>query len=825
MSASPRRVARAWPAARAGPRAAISARASARAVRPVRTRAASSRGIVGAPTIWAARAPHHSRRAAALCGPSAAARRSSSARPPGEAASAGDPWRRRRAQARQLVVGAGAFEERSGGLGFGEALGVAGDAQVGEHPARVGLGASIAAVARAAERLVGQTRRLVRGARGGPGGGAGEEGARREGGAAEVLPEQRGAAGGGDGRAEIAEVGGGGGLACAVAGLLDDGAGAHRVIDRGGVRGEGALGITSMERVAPGGGEARALLGAARERLAAGDLRERFARLALGGGQQRGHLAERRAVRALDHARRGGQVAAIEREPAGDGAGAAVEIVSLVDGAARPALGEIEIAAAAEHLRAQRAEVGEGVGLRGEAEDQAARAAKLAAEAEDVGRGQEEDRGRVGAVLDREDRERVRRDAADREGEARGLGGIEGREGRVVGDRWSSNHLPRALRGGLHLGERPGRGGARAGQRDQGRGERGLRDGGDAGEGPGRRGAAHQGGEPAGALIEGERAERLRGRRDRRGAGEGARARGLLDRPGEPGRDVGGDGGRRGELVATQAQVAGPHEAHVPIGAIMRGALAGDLRHPPGRGAGGGARREERGAERVDRGGEAGRAGRAQRIGGGSDRGIAELGEDQAEGQEIAGAGVAEIAIAEREVAERGALGRCGDRGAGEAEVEDVHRAARVEEEVVRLDVAVGEAERVEIGERLADVARDGEGELGAMRAGRTIERRALDPAQREEGARLRRRRGRRGGREAMTVEEAPAQVEQLGEARGERERGVKGLARERGRAAGAVGDLERDDDPITVAASVKHVRGAAGAGPPKDRVPRCQPM
>jgi hypothetical protein len=209
-----------------------------------------------------------------------------------------------------------------------------------------------------------------------------------------------------------------------------------------------------------------------------------------------------------------------------------------------------------------------------------------------------------------------------------------------------------------------------------------------------------------------------------------------------------------------------------------------------------------------------------RRSGGRGDRGIDELREDEAEGEQIARARVAEIAVARGEVAKRGALGGALVEGAREAEVEHVDRALRVDEEVVGLDVAVREAEGVEVGEGLARVARDGEGEGAAIVRGRAGERETFDPAEREEGARVGRRRGaaRGEGVEGVAGEGAPAEVEQLGEARGEGERGFAGLAREGLGAAGLVGDFERDEGAVVVASRAMYLGRAPRAGSAEER-------
>ena len=150
------------------------------------------------------------------------------------------------------------------------------------------------------------------------------------------------------------------------------------------------------------------------------------------------------------------------------------------------------------------------------------------------------------------------------------------------------------------------------------------------------------------------------------------------------------------ELCAPELQVRRADAARIGLGALglVSPRIPGERRarctdHPRRRRASPGARRQERRAEAVE-----GR--REVRLSRGLDRVVraahavvAELREDGAERDEIAGPSDAELGVAVREVPRRPAVELEPLRRSGEPEIEHVHPAVVAYHQVAGLDVAV----------------------------------------------------------------------------------------------------------------------------------------
>ncbi len=268
------------------------------------------------------------------------------------------------------------------------------------------------------------------------------------------------------------------------------------------------------------------------------------------------------------------------------------------------------------------------------------------------------------------------------------------------------------------------------------------------------------------------------------------------------------------DLVAPHAQVRRPHPPRVALGPPFTARPAPrHVRDPRRRRPRPWARRQQRRAERRDRRGEPRAPRRRDGVGGGGHRGIGYLGQHHPQRQQITRARVPEVGVAARQVAERRALHGQRVRGARQAEIEEVDAPVRAEEQVVRLHVPVRRPDPVQIGERLAGAARDPQRQrhrVGA--AGPGIERLPLDPPQREERARPRRR-GRDDPRRLRALEADPPRVQQLGQARREREGGVDHLPPERRGSLGRAGHLERDGAQTATRVGPVDVGRAPGAG------------
>jgi len=166
---------------------------------------------------------------------------------------------------------------------------------------------------------------------------------------------------------------------------------------------------------------------------------------------------------------------------------------------------------------------------------------------------------------------------------------------------------------------------------------------------------------------------------------------------------------------------------------------------------------------------------------------VDELGDHDAECNEIAGACITQVSIATREVARRGPFdGRfvCATR---QTQIDDVRSIVFIDDDVLGLEISVGESDRMQVGERFSDIVRDLQCSDGAISNCSTYpisEVCSFDPAKGDEHLLGR-----------IHIDEAD--IDECGKARGEGEKCVGCFARERITRGVVSSELQCDEDVI----------------------------